>query len=342
MSGKNSTATSDLCTACVLPPSFPNIQFDESGVCSFCRAQEPETAESYRARQQEMIDKTIKKIRGKYEYDALCCYSGGKDSSYMLKYLKEKYGLRILSFTLDNGFITEEVKRNINRLVDALGIDHFLYRPSQKFISKMYRAAIVGTLHGDGDSHKTRISDVCLACISVVNTQAARIALQKRIPTVFAGFTAGQIPKAVIKNYYKHYQRTFEAQKDRISDVLGEEASIYFGIPESDFDVYQISPNLAINVSEREIIEDLKSLDWIPPKNLDGCTSNCSLNALANQVHQKKYGFHPYAAELSILIRRGLMTRDEAIEKLNRTGAAGNVKFAMGSLGLSQADYQKL
>ncbi len=53
---------------------------------------------------------------GKSAYDALCCYSGGKDSTYMLKMMVRQMGLKVLAFTLDNGFITDQSKQNIEKL----------------------------------------------------------------------------------------------------------------------------------------------------------------------------------------------------------------------------------
>jgi hypothetical protein len=43
------------------------------------------------------------------------------------------------------------------------------------------------------------------------------------------------------------------------------------------------------------------------------------LNVVGNICHEKKYGFHPYALELSKLIRKGLLARGEALQKLSLT-----------------------
>ena len=332
----------DICVKCVLPAAYPNIEFDAGGLCNFCRRQEQDREGAQVERQRRLIEETIEDHRGGREYDALCCYSGGKDSTYMLKTMKEIYGLRPLSFTLDNGFITEPVKRNINRVVDALGVDHIYYRPSQPFLTKLFRLSVVDGLHGETAGYQTRISDICLSCITLVNTHAAKIALQRRIPMVFAGFTAGQIPKAVIKNGYLMLRETFARQKERFEGMLGGDASHYFDLPEAEFDIYQIAPNMVIDKTEREILDAITPMGWIPPENLDGCTSNCALNGFANLSHKAKFGFHPYAAELSTLIRKGLMGREEALEKLERMGAEGNVRLAMTRLNISQRELDAL
>jgi hypothetical protein len=49
---------------------------------------------------------------------------------------------------------------------------------------------------------------------------------------------------------------------------------------------------------------------------VDGCSSNCQLNTFNNYVHERRFGYSPYELELSHLIRKGLMTREEALEKI--------------------------
>jgi hypothetical protein len=49
---------------------------------------------------------------------------------------------------------------------------------------------------------------------------------------------------------------------------------------------------------------------------VDNCSSNCTLNTFNNYVHESRYGYSPYELELSHLVRKSLMTRAEALEKL--------------------------
>ncbi len=85
-----------LCTRCVLPSNFPNITFDDAGVCNFCRRQDSATDASHRDEERTQFEAMLKTVRGKHQYDALCCYSGGKDSTYMLKMMVQDFGLNVL------------------------------------------------------------------------------------------------------------------------------------------------------------------------------------------------------------------------------------------------------
>ncbi len=330
-----------ICTRCVLPEGFPGINFDENTICNFCRSHDGRKhGGQFDQKQRDDFDRIVSSSRGASHFDALCCYSGGKDSSYMLLWMKRELGLRVLAFTLDNGFIAREAKENISRMTDALDVAHLYIKPSPAFMQALYREAMSGKLNEGKRNYQTRISDTCLGCISVVNSTAARLALEKRIPMIFAGFTPGQIPRAVIKNNHVFYRQSFEERRDHLRELLGDSAEYYMSVPSiDDWDIYQMSPFLVYERSEAEILEAIRSIGWIAPEKLDGCTSNCSLNALGNACHQKRYGFHPYAQELSILIRKGLLEREEALAKLANSGEASVVAGAAERLGIPTTSF---
>ena len=332
----------DLCTECVLPENFPNITFDESSVCTHCSTGEATHQDKFDERQRAEFEQTIKAVKNRFPYDAVCCYSGGKDSTYMLKMMVRELGLKVLSFTLDNGFITETSKENILRVVDILDVDHLFFRPSRQFMVQMYRQAIFGDLNSNRGNYQTRISDVCLACISIVNTHAARLALQNRVPMVFAGFTPGQIPRAVIKNNHHYYRQTFQQHRDHLHRALGPESERYLDLPEDPFEIFQMSPYLVYEKSEAFILSEIRSLGWKYPEQLDGCTSNCALNAVGNLCHEKKYGFHPYALELSKLVRKGLLAREDAIQKLNTQVEDRVMQATLVQLDITNQDIEAL
>jgi len=70
------------------------------------------------------------------------------------------------------------------------------------------------------------------------------------------------------------------------------------------------------DIAEPEIIDNLKLMGWKSPKDVDGCSSNCQLNTFNNMIHEKSYGYSPYELELSQLIRKGSLTREQALEKI--------------------------
>ena len=331
-----------ICSRCVLPAGFPNIQFDRDGLCNYCARPEAVHQSQFDARQRQEFEQIVQSNKGRFGYDALCCYSGGKDSTYMLKMMVRDLGLNVLAFTLDNGFITEQSKQNIRKIADVLAVDHLFFKPARAFMTRMYKEAVFGDLNKSRGNYSTRISDICLSCISVVNTCAARLALQHRIPMIFAGFTPGQIPRAVIKNNHRYYRETFHQHRDHMEARLGSQVAQYLDLPDDAFEVHQMSPYLVFEKSEAFILDEIRELGWVHPERLDGCTSNCALNVVGNLCHEKKYGFHPYALELSKLIRKGLLTRDEALQKLSLQVEQSAIDETLVQLGLHMRDIDAL
>lgn len=330
-----------ICQQCVLPDSFPNVVIDEQGICNHCRSEALEDRVQFQERQKEAFHEIIEASRGKSPYEAVACYSGGKDSTYMLKMMVRDWGLKVLAFTLDNGFITEQSKANISTVAELLDVDHMFFKPSRQFMSRMYREAVLGDLHEGRGNYMTRISDVCLSCISVVNAYAARLAVQQGAPMIFAGFTPGQIPRAVVRNPQNHYRETYDSHRNKIEDRLGNHADRYLDVPENKTDLYQMSPFLVYEKSEAAILEQIRELGWEYPEGLDGCTSNCALNVVGNICHEKKFGFHPYVLELSKLVRKGLLPRDEALKKMEQSLSDELVQITFDKVGIRPEELER-
>jgi hypothetical protein len=108
--------------------SAPNIEFNELGVCNFCRDYESrcnhvvfETENNKITKRKALFDKIKKDGKGK-RYDCIIGVSGGIDSSYVL-HLAIKEGLRPLAVHMDNNWNSEVAVSNINNLISASGVD---------------------------------------------------------------------------------------------------------------------------------------------------------------------------------------------------------------------------
>ncbi len=310
------------CTKCVLSESFPNIEFDDEGVCNFCREEILFTSDDKvieRARLK--VNEIVNSSKGNREYDAIICFSGGKDSTYTLMLAVKKYGLKVLSFTLDNGFLSKSAFENINRVVDFLGVDHITIRPSAKFFKPVITASVLHEVYNP--KTLSRISAGCNSCISLVNITALKLAIEKETPLIIAGFTLGQIPAngVIYKNNYKFLQESREPALNKLREYAGETVDDYYCISDSLLERVKSYPyNINIlcleDISEEEIIKEIEQFGWEKPDDVDGCSSNCRLNTFNNHMHQKKFGYSPYELELSHLIKKGQLSRDDALDKI--------------------------
>jgi hypothetical protein len=112
------------CSRCLLPETMPFISFDEEGVCSYCR--DYEQRGSF-VKGEAALEEFVSKFRNESgEPDCIVGFSGGRDSSYGLDYLKNHLGLHPVTFTYDWGMVNDLARRNQARVVGKLGVEHIV------------------------------------------------------------------------------------------------------------------------------------------------------------------------------------------------------------------------
>lgn len=106
------------------------IVFDDQGVCDHCNTFKNvtlpawDTGERGHAQLATLVDTIKREGQGK-DFDCIIGMSGGIDSSYLTYTAKEKMGLRPLVFHVDAGWNSQIAVNNIQRLIDGLGLDLF-------------------------------------------------------------------------------------------------------------------------------------------------------------------------------------------------------------------------
>jgi len=131
------------CKKCVLNERFIGIRFDEEGICNFCRsAKSLDQQRSIRGKYEAKFQKLIEENKGKGSYDCLVAYSGGKDSTYTLHLLQERYDVRILAYSFDNWFQSDRAKRNIRAVLSNINVDHLTVTPSLEGMKKIILASM--------------------------------------------------------------------------------------------------------------------------------------------------------------------------------------------------------
>ena len=110
------------CVKCILPETMPFITFNEDGVCSYCKNHKKIQPKGRRA-----LEKLVEPYRSKRgEVDCIIAFSGGRDSSYGLHFLKRELGMNPIAYTYDWGMVTDLARRNEARLVGKLGVEHII------------------------------------------------------------------------------------------------------------------------------------------------------------------------------------------------------------------------
>ncbi len=330
------------CIKCVLPETFPNISFDDKGVCYFCQEfinSEPIVIEQKRIK--ELMDSEIEKSRGKGEYDCIVAFSGGKDSTYTLMHLVQNYGLNCLAVTIDNDFISEQAMKNCYAVTEALGVDFLLFKPSSTFMRDMYKTSVV-TGGIQSNSAIKRVSAICNSCINLINNYMIKLALLHGAPIVAGGYIGGQLPKnaSMINLNLIQREQIKKPLLEKYKSLFGATSTKFFFIHEDLINNYGkstitiINPMLTVSLSEEEIISAVGKLGWIKPHDTGSNSSNCRLNDLGIAIHHKKHNFHPYEFEVSEQVRYGLMSRDEALRKVTNVPGFSELGYQMEKIGL--------
>lgn len=121
---ENETAIRRLrrCTRCILPETMPFIIFDANGVCNYCRNYQKQKILGKAA-----LEKEIHKYRRTDgRPDCIVAFSGGRDSSFALHYVKKVLGMNPVAYSYDWGMLTDLGRRNQARMCGALGVEHIL------------------------------------------------------------------------------------------------------------------------------------------------------------------------------------------------------------------------
>ncbi len=128
------------CTKCVLPETYPFIDFDENGVCRYCR-----NHQKIQVKGNTALKQILQKYRSKDgSPDCIVALSGGRDSCYGLHYIKKELGMNPIAFTYDWGLVTDLARRNCARVCGKLGVEHIIRTPNiakkRKFVRQNIEA----------------------------------------------------------------------------------------------------------------------------------------------------------------------------------------------------------
>ena len=298
------------CKKCGLPENYQGISLDQDGICNFChfyeeQKQQLQDYESLEAFFQSRVDaaKEEAKRRGS-RYDCLVGLSGGKDSTYIIYQMTHRYGMRVLAFTLDNGFSTDYGRENIENALDKLNVDHIRISTNEETLRQYYSKS-VKLLH-----------NFCSVCFHLMHYYSHLLAGQNNIPLIINGRTRGQVlqgaagKRGIEPFEISHSLKEFEYQMfGRLVDKLDGHSCIDLL---HDVQVESLSYFMYHKISEEETMAFLeKTIGWKRPAH--GIPhADCWAHALAEKMSLEKHNYPVRTGELAVLVREGDMTLEEA------------------------------
>jgi tRNA(Ile)-lysidine synthase TilS/MesJ len=328
-----------VCKKCTLNDNVFSVHISEDGICNYCESYDKEHNSieyaEYEKKEKQLID-AFDKYNG-LPYQVLLAYSGGKDSTYTLYMLRKKYNVSVLTVTFDNGFLTEQCRKNIHEVTANLGADNITIKPAFSNLAKVFNFA--GTNEIFPKKSLERASSICTACIGLVKSSIYKEAILRRIPFVCFGWTPGQIhiKSPIVKLDYRMILANQKQIKNPICKRFGDEYDKYFISDEWLENQKGYVPQLAYplvysNYNEDKIIHTIESIGWKKPSDTDMNSTNCLLNSYANSEHARTYGYNPYSLEIANLIREGFLSRDEGLKKLSEPGDESVIGYVKSEL----------
>lgn len=344
-----------VCKKCVLPDTVPGIKFDKNGVCNFCN--NLEKIEKVSVNREFSTEEELIEVLGRYKdlnrkYDVLVPVSGGVDSSNVLMTLVEKYKLRALAFHNDHGYEDETATENVKSMCKALGVDLVLIQHDYIFMKKLWK--YVNESNAEGLTS-------CYVCGNILYLNAIETANKYNIPLVINGYSKGQAlqinddkhghylfqklieivmktrDKEFINEFLDKYKilekkATFKEKKD-IDTYINSDKILF--IPFYIFNFYKIDKELL-----KEKIR--KRFNWKELKmSYPARTTNCQMIWLNTYMDIKKMGYCNYHLEYAELVRRGEITREQALKDLEFNPPEGLVKRLADEINLDTNKFNK-
>ena len=113
------------CNQCQLPETYETIEFDNKGGCNICSSTKFKNTKIDWKSRKKLLNELIEENRGKYNYDCIIPFSGGKDSVFTLNYLIKEYKIKPLVVRFNHGFIRKTIQDNVHTTLTNHNIDAY-------------------------------------------------------------------------------------------------------------------------------------------------------------------------------------------------------------------------
>jgi N-acetyl sugar amidotransferase len=322
------------CTRCILPESFHGIEFDEQGVCNYCRFYDKKWKDfDYKAaeKQLEKVFKYYQNLGNKY--DCIVPLSGGKDSTYTLYICRKKYNLKVLAVNYDNGFQTPEAIENMRKAVKDLGVAFVSFTDNWQQLKEVYRLY----------SERTG-GDICCVCCLGVTATILRFAEFERVPLIVYGYSPKLETTPIFDGVRYCREKLFRAVvgKDLPEDYY--ENIVYDHLKRRSF-FNPISLFDYLPYDKKTILHILKTkLGWKEAWHGED-KADCMVFPVTNYFKQKHYGIGRRTLKLAALVRDGQINREEALRLAHEEETPPDpdyIRQVLESIGSNRDEYESM
>ncbi|ANQ86330.1 hypothetical protein [Azoarcus olearius] len=340
------------CRKCLLPEAVPGADIDASGVCAACRAPSSRAPiATVAANFLPDLEETLRAARNHQgsDYDCIVPLSGGKDSLWLLHKLKVEYGLRVLAYTC-NIDLPDVAWNNIRLALRKLNIDHLVFTPAHDFLTKLFRYLLCN------QEARGAVYSVSYVYAPLFEGAAIRLAIEKNIPLVLAGYSPGQPePERMLYEFSPELIRAEDWTPPHLKEsgaFSAQELSAFYNparLPEGTRFPRYLAPYHAWEYDQAEVIRKVAELGLVKRSaHASPIVSNYPINWLMMYSDLKHFGYNPYAPEFAALIREGKANRNywrvmaPVVDFMirNKIGLGKEVRRSMAWLDLKDEDLR--
>jgi N-acetyl sugar amidotransferase len=310
------------CVRCFLPHTKPDLHFDEEGVCSACRAYEGRAEIDWAQRRIE-LEQVLDRYRNKdgSNWDCVVGVSGGKDSTYQVLRMLQ-LGLNPLCVTATTCDLSPIGRRNIENL-KSLGVDLMEFTTDPVIRRQLNRLGL------------TEVGDISWPEHVSIFTVPVRAAVQFNVPLIiwgenpqheYGGPATAQESKILDRRWLEEFGGLIGL---RVSDLTSS-----YGIPErklipftypTDDELRRVGVTglflgyyLPWDGLSNALLAQANGFETLPTA-IEGSMVNYeNLDNHQTGIHDYfkflKFGFCRVTDLASLHIRRGRITRQDALE----------------------------
>ncbi len=314
------------CKRCVMPDTRPHIVFNEKGVCDACLSAEKKDIQIDWVARRKELEEILDRYRSNdpLKYDCIVPVSGGKDSHFQTYMLKHEFKMNPLAVTFAQCSITEIGRYNLQALSE-IGVDHIMFTPNRRVYRQLFRLGL------------EKVGDPCWVCHAGIFTVPMQIAVKFGIPLIVWG-ESGQMeyggPARERNTLDKDWRARISLMSNTVNKVVDN------AVPLSDLKPYIYPSDEEINKLSLTSIFLGYYLKWDAKKqvelmrertgfrvNEDGPNVGTYTNyenldgkfvGFHDYLMYLKYGFGRATSHACIDIRNKRLTRDEAIDLVNK------------------------
>jgi N-acetyl sugar amidotransferase len=303
-----------------MPSTRPRIQYDEAGVCNACQWAEEKKSIDWIPRWkllEALCDKY--RARNKGRFDVIVPYSGGKNGAYIAYTLKHKLGMNPLSVTIRPPIEDPIGLQNIKNFQDR-GYDHLFITPNRLVEREIDKENFINK---GIPMHAFMIAVQTAIMRTAVNFDIPFVMYAEEGETEYGGSNKLKYsPTYSVEDGINLYLSGVDPSKYR--DQF-DEGSLYWFLYPPEEEIANLKPEIChwsyfedfVNYKHYIVAKEKLGLIERSERNI-GAIENFSATD-TNLIHlyfylmYLKFGFGRTTSEIGNEIRRGAMTRDQAI-----------------------------